>query len=165
MKSPSSIHVASEIVRRGAKLNPPRFFTPMQLLKLVYICHGWMLGLYGRPMISDPIEAWMYGPVIPDLYQHVKSFRDQPVTLKAIDAAPDGIFDKYQNHMIEEVIKKYSHLSGPALSRITHAPGTPWSLSYSKTKTNRISNDMIADHYQILAVKREADADAARNAT
>ena len=38
----------------------------MQVLKLVYYCHAWMLGLYGRPLIRQPIEAWRYGPVVPE---------------------------------------------------------------------------------------------------
>ena len=38
-----------------------RALTPMQLLKLVYIAHGWRLGLYGKPLIRDEIQAWQYG--------------------------------------------------------------------------------------------------------
>ncbi|WP_347264828.1 type II toxin-antitoxin system antitoxin SocA domain-containing protein, partial [Nitrobacter sp.] len=53
--------------------------TPMQLLKLVYIAHGWMLGLYGVPLIVDEVQAWKYGPVIPSLYKAISKNRDQPV--------------------------------------------------------------------------------------
>jgi uncharacterized phage-associated protein len=42
--------------------------TPLQLIKLVYIAHGWYLGLTGEPLINEPPEAWQYGPVIPSLY-------------------------------------------------------------------------------------------------
>ena len=167
MKTPSSIQIAHEIVKLGAKQNPPRFFTPMQLLKLVYISHGWMLALYGRPLISDPVEAWMYGPVIPKLYNKIKSYRDQPVKAEALEGSfgsSRAELDKYEEHMIAEAVKKYGHLSGPALSRITHARGTPWSLTYDKTKTKIISNDMIADHYQLLMLGRDVDASAAQTA-
>lgn len=53
--------------------------TPMQVLKLVFIAHGWTLGLLGRPLIRDEVEAWQYGPVIPALYRAVSRFRSQPV--------------------------------------------------------------------------------------
>jgi uncharacterized phage-associated protein len=42
-----------------------RSLTPLQLMKLVYIAHGWMLGIHQRPLIKDHIEAWKLGPVIP----------------------------------------------------------------------------------------------------
>ena len=31
--------------------------TPMQLLKLVYICHGITLALTGKSLIRDPVQA------------------------------------------------------------------------------------------------------------
>ncbi|WP_131993555.1 type II toxin-antitoxin system antitoxin SocA domain-containing protein [Dokdonella fugitiva] len=40
----------------------------MQLLKLVYLCHAWTLGLLGRPLLREEVQAWRYGPVFPALY-------------------------------------------------------------------------------------------------
>lgn len=34
--------------------------TPMQVLKLVYLAHGWSLAWFGRPLIRDDVEAWDY---------------------------------------------------------------------------------------------------------
>ena len=53
--------------------------TPMQLLKLVYIAHGWSLGLYGLPLVRDEIQAWQYGPVIPNLYNRIRNYRSLPI--------------------------------------------------------------------------------------
>ena len=53
--------VANEFIRL-AKADC-KSFTPSQLMKLAYIAHGWMLALYQRPLITDRIEAWKYGPV------------------------------------------------------------------------------------------------------
>jgi len=39
--------------------------TNLDVIKLVYLSHGWYLGIYGVPLIAEPIEAWPYGPVIP----------------------------------------------------------------------------------------------------
>ena len=41
--------------------------TVMHILKLTYLAHGWMLGFHKRPLIKEPIEALIYGPVIPIL--------------------------------------------------------------------------------------------------
>ena len=48
--------------------------TVMHVLKLVYLAHGWMLGLHKRPLIKEQVEAWLYGPVILVLYQKYKYF-------------------------------------------------------------------------------------------
>jgi len=41
--------------------------TPMQLVKLVYIAHGWHLGLHHSQLLTESIQAWKYGPVIPSV--------------------------------------------------------------------------------------------------
>jgi uncharacterized phage-associated protein len=59
--------------------------TPMQLLKLVYIAHGWALMILERDLFADRIEAWKYGPVIPVLYHATKHFGRNPIPLELID--------------------------------------------------------------------------------
>lgn len=124
--------------------------TPMQLLKLVYIAHGWMLGLYGRPLIRDEVQAWQYGPVIPRLYNAVRSYRSLPV--ENTIAVRDENLDQMEESIVAQVYQIYGGMSGPALSRLTHAKGTPWDLTYVPNEFGlQISNDVIEDHYQQLA--------------
>lgn len=126
--------------------------TPMQLLKLVYICHGWMLGLYGVPLIRDQIQAWKYGPVIPKLYDAVRHFRSQPVVGPLPISGPDGDLIGIEDQVIRQSYDIYGKMSGPALSRLTHMPGTPWDQSFRPDEMAiEISNDLIEDHYQTLA--------------
>ena len=42
--------------------------TPMHVIKLVYLAHGWMLGFTSRALINEAVEAWTYGPVVPSTY-------------------------------------------------------------------------------------------------
>jgi uncharacterized phage-associated protein len=37
--------------------------TPLQLLKLAYIAHGWSFPIRKQGLIGERIEAWQYGPV------------------------------------------------------------------------------------------------------
>ena len=40
----------------------------LQLVKLVYLAHGWSLGFDRGPLINATAEAWERGPVIPRVY-------------------------------------------------------------------------------------------------
>lgn len=144
--------IANEFLQIAGNAGNP--LTPMQLLKLVYIAHGWSLGLYGRPLINDQVEAWQYGPVIPRLYNAVRNFRDQPVTCQ-ISVGADTPLNDLERKLVQQVYNVYGSKSGPALSRLTHAAGTPWAQTYEPdTFSIRIPNDIIKDHYQRLAAER-----------
>lgn len=126
--------------------------TPMQLLKLVYIAHGWMLGLYGRPLINDKIEAWQYGPVIPALYQHVRKYKGAAVTKNINALFENDDLDEQEADIISQVYNAYGQKTAMHLSRITHARGTPWELVYEPGSFGmNIPTDIIEDHYKKLA--------------
>lgn len=123
--------------------------TPLKLIKLVYICHGWMLALYNRPLLSDPIEAWPYGPVVRSLYDKVKEFKSSPVTVKLSDQNED--LDEDAKKLINQVVDRYSNFSAIDLSNMAHAPDTPWSKTWNAAqKTTIISNDLIEDYFKDL---------------
>jgi uncharacterized phage-associated protein len=127
--------------------------TPMQVIKLVYIAHGWMLGLYHRPLIRDDVEAWQYGPVIPRLYNAVRKFKSRPVE-EISGANNEPPLDVQAINMINQVFDRYGRFSGPALSRMTHAPETPWALTYEEGRFGiPIPTDLIEDHYAKLGNK------------
>lgn len=125
--------------------------TPMQLLKLTYIAHGWMLGLHGTPLVDDEVQAWQYGPVIPKLYNSIKGYRGNPVSAQISRANGDELSDN-EKSVVQQTFDIYGDLSGPALSRITHAEKTPWALTYQKHQFGLvIPQDLIQDHYTTLA--------------
>lgn len=125
--------------------------TSMQLLKLVYIAHGWMLGLYGSALIQDDVQAWQYGPVIPKLYNAVRKYGSSPITEELLVLGDRG-FNESEESIIQQVYDAYGDKSGPALSRLTHAAGTPWKLTYEPGEFGTpIPQDLIEDHYKRLA--------------
>lgn len=155
----SALQIANEIIKRGAAAVPPRYFTPMQLLKMVYLCHGWMLGLYSKPLIKEDVQAWKYGPVIPELYQSLRTYRDGQVPRPLPLMGNDPALDVYESTMVDQVMQMYGHQSGIALSQITHAPNTPWSQTFQDDTLGLvISDDLIMDHYQRLYRERTQHA-------
>ena len=141
--------IANKLIQKAAENG--NTFTPMQLLKLVYIAHGWMLGLYGIPLIRDRIEAWKFGPVIPRLYHEIKRFGGGPV--------PDNLAHNENAHLalveenlIEQIYDIYGKRSGIALSKLTHKFNTPWDRVYDAYNINiSIPNDIIEEHYKALS--------------
>lgn len=132
--------------------------TPMQVLKLVYIAHGWSLGLYGVPLIRDEVQAWQYGPVIPSLYERIRRFKSLPVEGPVKADRQDRLSARAKD-LVKQVFDRYGSLPGPALSRITHAKDTPWTLTYRQgTFGLVISNDLIEDYYHRLARPNNAPA-------
>lgn len=147
MSTHSALAVADYILDKSTEQN--NTLTPMQVIKLAYLCHGWMLGLYGRPLFADSVEAWQYGPVIPKLYNKVKKFRSLPVEGPLSKREE---FDSCEESIMDQVVTVYKGYSGPALSRLTHAPGTPWYKTWNDHgHYSIISNDLIEDHFRQLA--------------
>ena len=127
--------------------------TPMQLLKLVFLAHGWTLGLYRRALIGDLIEAWKYGPVIPALYHDVKHFRSAVIT-SLLKTAPREKLDEVECDIVRQVYQIYGHLTGPQLSTGTHEPDLPWDEVYDEDSWAAvIDNKRIGKYYARKAGK------------
>jgi len=147
------LRVADAILKIAKAHN--KTLTPMQLVKLTYIAHGWSLGLRDKALFNNKIEAWQYGPVIPDLYQVTKSYGRNPIPLGAIGDASDISLMPDDQRFVEKVFDKYGHLDGIALSYLTHKAGTPWTKVYDKFGSLRqraqIPDELIAEHYREIA--------------
>ncbi len=142
--------VANEFIRLAEAEG--KSLTPLQLIKLTYLAHGWMLALYQRPLISDRIEAWKYGPVIPDLYRALRDYGSGNVTSPIVGGSRFVPLDAQERDLIRQVYERYGNKNGILLSRLTHQPGTPWHMTWETDSLGRgISNDLIAEHYRQLA--------------
>lgn len=134
-------------------------FTPMQLLKLVYLCHAWMLGLYGRPMLNESVEAWRYGPVVRSLYDAISHYKDKPVQypIRQPLFGKSESFSAEEESIIRQVNEQYGYLDGITLSRMTHTPGSPWYVTWHSQGPNSvISNDLIEHFYRAKYTDAEA---------
>ena len=147
--------VANELIRRANDAG--REITPMQVLKLAYYCHAWMLGLYHRPLLEQPVEAWRYGPVVPEIYRSLRRYGGEPVR-RPIDLESAGVaerqYDRDGINIIDQVSEKYGHLSGIRLSAMTHAPGTPWHQVWTKHGRNAVIPDPIIEDYYSQQIER-----------
>ena len=150
--------VANALINKAVDNAQP--FTPLQTIKLVYFCHGWMLGLYERPLIAQNVQAWAYGPVIAEVYHALKHYRGDPV-YSPIKGFEEETFDEFEEDLVEQVYKKYGGLDGIELSQLTHAIGTPWHQVWSQKggRNCTIPNDLIQKHYAAKARGAQNDGE------
>lgn len=107
---------------------------PLQMQKLVYLAQGWTLGLTATYLFREQIEAWDYGPVVPELYHSLKAFESGRIRgrLRAFDYAGRRVvvaranFDDMEGEIIRRVWTKYGKWSGPRLITLTHQTNAPW---------------------------------------
>ena len=125
------------------------FIDPMKLLKLTYIAHGYYLGLFDKPLISNEIQAWKYGPVIPDLYYVLKPFSKGNVDPHVMQILYDKDLLDSDEEFLNTIWNAYKGYNALQLSTKTHQEGSPWHQVYSPHKRFApISNDVIKKYYK-----------------
>ena len=137
--------VANKLIERGLKEN--KRFTPLQIIKLVYFCHGWMLGIYGQSLFTHKVRAWTYGPVIAEVYRELRQYGGNQITSR-IPGLFDETFTDMEEDIISQVYEKYGDIDGIGLSSLTHAPETPWAqVWYKRREDSVIPNNLIKKYY------------------
>lgn len=137
----NSVYIANQFVRIGLEQGKP--ITPLQVLKLVYIAFGWYYALKGQKLFEEKIEAWPYGPVIPEVYHAFKPhgrseiLDEQTLSSNLELEEEDALF-------LYAIWDKYGNFSGGELSNLTHREGTPW-------KKSKASGMSIIDHEDVRA--------------
>ncbi len=124
--------------------------TPMHVLKLVYLAHGWLLALHDVPLINEPVEAWRYGPVIPSVYYRYKDYGGFPILSTPKDQSEH--LDDLQKKIIEDTVIAYKSHGPWDLSEITHRKGSPWdTVARNPGAGGIIPNRLIKRYYKKLA--------------
>lgn len=143
----SIIDIASEILRLSKAKNIA--LTPMHLMKLVYIAFGWRIALTEKRLFPQRIEAWRYGPVMPDLYHATKKWGKKEIPLELISDEAVISDDPDTLEFLENIVEIYKDYNGIGLSNLTHESGTPWDLTYEPNVFNKeIPQLIIQEHYK-----------------
>lgn len=104
--------------------------TPLMLQKLLYFIQGESYALNGKPMFSENCQAWVHGPVYPEVYDMFRDFKYNPID-DARFAILEGTEDElsYEERMVVDlVVNTFGEYSGKMLERITHEE-EPWKLA------------------------------------
>jgi uncharacterized phage-associated protein len=156
--------LAKAVANEFIDLADGRDLSPMKLQKLVYFAHGWYLAITDKALIRENVEAWQFGPVIPELYQEFKRYGSGDVSRQSFEREEGGSYvprianqlDDPEAERAMEVIRSvwdhYGKYSAIKLSNATHMAGTPWSRCYSPMNLSSavIPNEEIGDYFRCL---------------
>ena len=154
----SALAIANEFIERS--IENDHLITQMHAQKFVYLAHGYNLAWSDKPLVSEPIEAWAFGPVVRRLYDALKRYGKLPVD-KLIcwgDDSPFG-FDRVkaparaslgnsERHLVDSVWNTYRKYTAFQLSALTHEEGTPWKKYFVSGQNNVIPDFEIANYFK-----------------
>lgn len=120
--------------------------TNLRLNKFLYFAQGWSLVRLKKPLFNDTIEAWDYGPVVPNVYHKYYVCGKMPIDIVS-ESYSEKVFTKEQKDLLLDIANKYGKYSTGELVNISHMPGSPWSAVYARSSSREIPLKSIADYF------------------
>ncbi|MGL5356732.1 MAG: Panacea domain-containing protein [Fusobacteriaceae bacterium] len=132
----------------------------LKLQKLLYFVQAKFLLETGEPCFDEKIEAWAYGPVIPEAYHEFKEYGGMNIptihkykTFKSFFEEPEivefkeNIITSANREKIISVLKFFENYTAGNLVDITHNQD-PWKNAY-KSNCKIIENDYIKRYFNV----------------
>lgn len=118
-----------------------------KLQKLCYYAQAWHLANYGEPLMMNRFEAWVHGPVSPDLYSEYKDWGWVNIPKK--EKCPP--LPQEEKNLINSVFNVYGGYTADELESMTHQEA-PWKNARrgcppSAYSRNPISMKDMRDYY------------------
>lgn len=135
--------VARYIIQRCHSQN--RAISNLKLQKILYFVQAEFLVRRNQPCFAEQIEAWDFGPVVPEVYWAYKNFGSSniPFFRKPGDTV---VISEDDQELINAVVDACASYSASALVNITHHQA-PWSSVYEPGKNNIITCHSIQEYF------------------
>jgi uncharacterized phage-associated protein len=151
--------IANEVLRRAWALGHEP--TQIDVQKIVYFLHGHHLRDHDRPLVAEPFQALHYGPVQQVLLDAFCKYGDEPIRDLAVRFDPvrrtehafAPLSDNASVETIERYLDRYLALGSFDMVEMTHADGTPWSLTVQAARNvvnvgMRITDRLIRERFE-----------------
>lgn len=129
----TAVKIAEKLIAlaQNDEANGGELLTNLKLQKLLYYQQGFHLARFGTPLFEEDIEAWMYGPVVPSVYDYYKkqgaaglTFDGEAVVLsREEEELFDQVFDAFRDFSAIGLMNR-THSEKPWLESIPHDRGT-----------------------------------------
>ena len=118
----SALNIAKYIIDKCTKDRDP--ISNLQLQKVLYYIQREFLQ-QGAMAFSEDIEAWQFGPVVPEAYKQYCGFGALPIRMRYVVTIQSS--DK---NIINPIIEKKRILNPWDMVSDTHSSGKAWDLIY-----------------------------------
>ena len=120
----------------------------LKLQKLLYYSQAWYLAVFKKPLFDEEIEAWVHGPVVPQVFRRYRICRWDPIP----KGDTVGMSQQDTRH-IEEIWKVYGKFGAYHLERMTHTD-KPWKdtragLPPDESSHRVITKDAMMRYYSL----------------
>ena len=131
--------VAEYLLFLDSKDDDTEGISNLKLQKLLYYAQGYFVALYNKNLFNEEIEAWMHGPVVPEIYREYKSHGKKSIP------PPENVdinaFTTEEQEIIDDVYMVYGQFSAWALRNMTHRE-EPW-IKRESDRDVITNNDLI----------------------
>ena len=117
--------------------------TNMKLQKMLYYQQGFHLAYFGTPLFEEDIEAWMYGPVVPAVYDEYSAYGSSalPEVKEPVSLSED------EEELFNEVYDAYREFSAIGLMNRTHSE-RPWLDAVPHDRGTVITQESMMAHFK-----------------
>ena len=136
--------------------------SPKKLQKLVYYAYGWTLALMNESveeldfhLFNSRIEAWVHGPVAPDLYHEYKGYGWQDIPKK--ESYDGKALSSDVDDILNQVWDAYGHLNANQLEMISHRE-TPWINARNGAPAYAATSNAISDEDMFIYFNEQANS-------
>ncbi|MCC8114137.1 MAG: DUF4065 domain-containing protein [Bacteroidales bacterium] len=139
----SVIDIANKLLLKPMWDDNLEFISNLKLQKLLYYEQGYHLAMFDTPLFDAEIEAWMYGPAIPEVYEKYKCYGRGGI---APDNREEVKLTDEEEELFQEVFDAFKEYSAYGLMMKTHEE-YPWA-STPHGPGNVISKDKIKSFFK-----------------
>ena len=140
-----AIKIAQKLIAKAQADEPNggERLTNLKLQKLLYYQQGYHLAAFGTPLFEEDVEAWMYGPVVPMVYDAYSQYGSAvlPEVGDTITLSED------EELLFNQVYDAYREFSAIGLMNLTHTEA-PWMNAIPHDRGTVISQSAMTAYFK-----------------
>ena len=117
--------------------------TNLKLQKLLYYQQGFHLAFFGTPLFAEDVEAWMYGPVVPAVYDEYSAYGSSAL----LEVKEPVSLSENEEELFNEVYDAYREFSAIGLMNRTHSE-RPWLDAVPHDRGTVISQESMMSYFK-----------------